>query len=120
MSTHLLHEAEGTVDQLVMMDQGRVWESGTPTDLAARYSPGVRVLLDAEDRSSLANLDGRILASEANANGEVTVTIASLSDLPGLVERLVGVGARLTRVEPEKVTLERLYFRMRSEEGPQR
>jgi ABC-2 type transport system ATP-binding protein len=118
LSTHLLREAEGTADQLVMMDHGRVWEKGSPADLAGRYASGVRVRLDAENRDLLAGLDGRVLASETHPNGEVTVTISRLGDLPELVEHLVAVGARLTRVEPEQVTLERLYFRMRAGEGP--
>jgi hypothetical protein len=46
--------------------------------------------------------------------GHVIATLGSVDDLPELVGMLVAEGVRLTRVEPDNPTLERLYFRMRS------
>ena len=113
MSTHLLHEADGTADQLVMMDAGRIWERGSPAELAARYAPGVVVVLDAADRSTLDALSTHPLVRSVQMDGPARVTLASGDDIPSLVADLVGRGVRLTRVEPEQWDLETLYFRMR-------
>ena len=48
----------------------------------------------------------------ASFNGHVTAELDDLDSLPDIVEKLVGSGARLTRVEPIQPTLEQLYFEM--------
>jgi ABC-type multidrug transport system ATPase subunit len=114
MSTHLLAEADGTADQIVLMDEGSAWEAGSPAELAARYWDGVRVRIDAADRSMLAIVEGHPAVRAVEHDGHVTVTLDSVDELPGLVAMLVAEGVPLTRVEPDVPTLERLYFRMRS------
>ncbi len=113
MSTHLLHEAEGTADQLIMMDHGRAWERGTPTDLAARYMDGLVVRFDANDRATLEPLTSMAGARVLDRNGGIVAQIDPPEGLPGIVSELVANGAELTRVEPQTPTLERLYFEMR-------
>jgi ABC-2 type transport system ATP-binding protein len=114
MSTHLLHEADGTADQIVMMDRGSAWESGSIDDLARRHFRGIRVHLDALDREVLAMAEGHRSVVEFERNDHVTVTLDAIEHLPDLVSALVAEGARLTRVEPDTPTLERLYFQMRA------
>src|SRR5437764_12069708 len=61
MGTHLLLEAEGLADQVVMLEQGKDLIAGAPGELIARYCPNPRVLVDAEDRATLdalATMDG--------------------------------------------------------------
>src|SRR5690606_34867007 len=53
MCTHLLFEAEGLAEQIVVMEDGSNLVSGPPTELAQRYWPGVVVRLDAEDPATL-------------------------------------------------------------------
>jgi ABC-2 type transport system ATP-binding protein len=113
MSTHLLHEADGTADQIVMMDEGRVWERGTPSELAARFGDGTVVRLDAEDRSVFADLAAMPGVLGVRVDGVVEATLSGPAEVPALVAALVERGARLTRVEPVKLDLEALYFRMR-------
>jgi ABC-2 type transport system ATP-binding protein len=113
MSTHLLHEAEGAVDQVVMMEAGRAWDAGDPHALAARYWSGVRVHLDAEEPAVLQAAADRIGLPMVVVDGLPTVTVDRLADLPDLVACLIAEGVRLTRVEPVAPTLERLYFEMR-------
>jgi ABC-2 type transport system ATP-binding protein len=121
MCTHLLHEAEGIADQVVLMDEGTVRAAGKPRDLAGRYIPQPIVLLDAEERSLLepaTHLDG-VIRSEWN--GGLRITVDALDRLPDIVNKLVANGARLTRVEPQVPTLEQLYFEMQRahrEEAP--
>ncbi len=113
MSTHLLHEADGTADQIVMMNGGSAWEAGSPENLIARYWRTCEVHLDADDGDSLlravADLQPTVVASG------VTIQLDDASEIPGLVDRLVREGHRLQRVEPVSPTLERLYFAMRRE-----
>ena len=50
MCTHLLLEAEGLADQVVMLQDGRSLVPAPPDDLVRRYWPDRTVLIDAEDR----------------------------------------------------------------------
>ena len=47
MCTHLLHEAEGIADQVVMMNEGHAWVAGHPDHLAEQYWHDTRVHFDA-------------------------------------------------------------------------
>jgi len=115
MCTHLLLEAEGLADQVVMLERGRDLIAGAPEELVARYWPNPRVLVDAEDRSSLdavATMDG-VVAFERNG-GAATVDLDDAGRVPDLVTALAGRGVRLTRVVPHEPSLEELYFAVRT------
>jgi ABC-2 type transport system ATP-binding protein len=112
MCTHLLHEAEGIADHVVLMGAGQAREAGDPHELASRYLAEPIVMLDAEDRGALAAVEGRPGVLAVSWNGAVQVRLDSIERLPGLVADLVTAGARITRVEPQVPTLETLYFEM--------
>lgn len=112
MCTHLLHEAEGIADQVVLMDEGSVRASGNPATLARQYMADPIVVLDAEDRDSLMvveELDGVL---GVRWDGGLHVTIDSDDRVPDIVIELVKRGVRPMRVEPLTPTLEDLYFEM--------
>jgi ABC-2 type transport system ATP-binding protein len=112
MCTHLLHEAEGIADQVVLMDEGTVRASGDPQVLARRYMADPIVIIDAEDRAALdvvSNLDGVL---GVRVDGPLHVTIDREDRIPDIVIELVKLGIRPTRVEPLTPTLEDLYFEM--------
>ncbi len=112
MCTHLLHEAEGIADQVVLMEEGSVRAHGDPRELARQYMPDPIVLLDAADRTSLdfiPELDG-VLA--IRWDGPLHVTIDDEDRIPDIVIEMVKRGVRPTRVEPLVPTLEDLYFEM--------
>src|SRR5206468_2528769 len=93
MCTHLLPDAEGLADQVVMLEQGRDLIAGPPDELVARYWPNPRVVVDAEDRPSLdalANMEG-VLAFERNGAG-ATVDLDDLKRVPDLVTALAARG----------------------------
>ncbi len=112
LCTHLLHEAEGVADQVVLMGAGQARIVGSQSDLADRFVTNPAVILDAEDRSALSALEQHEHVVSAEWNGFVHVRLTHLDNLPDLVADLVTSGARLTRVEPDNPTLETLYFEM--------
>jgi ABC-2 type transport system ATP-binding protein len=114
MCTHLLLEAEGLADQVVMLEGGAAMVAGTPAELVHRYWPTPAVMLDAEDQAGLLqakNLAG-VLAVETNG-GPVHVSLDRLDRVPDLIAALAGAGVRLTRVVPVEPTLEELYLAVR-------
>ncbi|MGA9597143.1 MAG: ABC transporter ATP-binding protein [Acidimicrobiia bacterium] len=112
LCTHLLHEAEGVADQVVLMGAGRAQIAGSQSQLADQYVTNPSVILDAEDRSALAGIEGHEHVVSAEWNGSVHVRLTHLDRLPDLVADLVARGVRLTRVQPDNPTLETLYFEM--------
>ena len=102
MCTHLLLEAEGLADQVVVMDHGRAMVVG----LAPRAHPPV--LARGPGRARRRRPRGarhRAATSRSCARTSATASPPSTSthetDVPDLVDALVGAGARLTRVEPQ-------------------
>ncbi len=110
--THLLHEAEGIADQVVLMGAGSAQASGPPARLAAEYMKHPKVIFDTENRPALDILGDHPAVRDAEWNGALHVTLDDIARLPDLVTHVVAAGARLTRVEPILPTLEHLYFEM--------
>src|SRR6185436_6461139 len=100
MCTHLLLEAEGLADQVVVMDHGRAVVAGSPAELTHRYWPAARVLLDAVDPSLLDLARDLPYVSAYQRNGVALVDLNDSASVPELVDTLVRAGARLRRVEP--------------------
>ena len=114
MCTHLLLEAEGLADQVVMLEGGRNLLSGPPDDLVRQIWPSPTVLFDAEERSGLDELAGLAGVSDyQRQGGAAVVTVDDLARVPDLVAALSASGVRLTKVAPHEPTLEELYFAVR-------
>ncbi len=138
MCTHLLLEAEGLADQVVVMEHGTSLVWGAPADLARQYWPTPTV--------RIASPDGTALAALAEADGVVEVEVAGPADattdegaslvdhrgaplatatveidrperVPALVARLVNAGVPVASVVPFDPTLEDLYFAVRRTRG---
>jgi ABC-2 type transport system ATP-binding protein len=112
MCTHLLHEAEGIADQVVLMGDGTARASGRPADLAEAFLEHPTVVFDAENREQLETATAHAAVIRHEWNGGLHLTLDSMATLPDLVAELVESGVRLTRVEPQLPTLEHLYFEM--------
>ena len=125
MCTHLLLEAEGLADHVVLLQDGRDVVSGRPGDLVRQLFPVPEVLMDAADPVALRRvLDGAdgprpdgVGALVDAPGGGLMVTLDEPGRVPGLVALLVGAGVRLTRVEPHRPTLEELYLAVRRAGG---
>jgi ABC-type multidrug transport system ATPase subunit len=118
MCTHLLAEAEGLADHVVMMEGGTDLISGTPGELTRRFWPHPIVHLDAEDARVLDRVAGwpGVCAYRRDPAG-ARLELDDVGRLPEMVAALVADGARLTRVEPHVPTLEDLYFTIRRQAG---
>jgi ABC-2 type transport system ATP-binding protein len=115
MCTHLLLEAEGLADQVVMLESGRNLVSGPPDDLVRHIWPRPTVVFDAEERTILDGLAGLPgVTGYARDGAAAVVTVDDLARVPDLVEALAASGARLTKVTPHEPTLEELYFAVRN------
>ena len=117
MCTHLLAEAEGLADHIVVMEAGSSLIAGTPTDLTDRYWPGDLVLLGAESPDQLdrvANWTG-VVSYERDPGEWARVHVDGAGRIPDIVSDLVRDGVRLTHVEEHVPTLEDLYFAVRRE-----
>jgi ABC-2 type transport system ATP-binding protein len=112
MCTHLLHEAEGVADQVVLMDEGSVRTAGSPKELATRYMANPIVILEAEDPSTLTDLELLDGVLSVRFDNGAHLTLDSIGRVPDIVVELVKRGIRPTRVEPLNPTLEDLYFAM--------
>ncbi len=119
MCTHLLVEAEGLADRVIILESGTDLMAGSPAELIGRYWPDDLVLFDAEDPSrlrQLAGLPGVLGLEPANAGaGPVEVHVDDIARIPDLVSALASAGVRVTRVERHEPTLEELYFAVREE-----
>jgi ABC-2 type transport system ATP-binding protein len=115
MSTHLLLEAEGLADQVVIVEGGIDVVAGSTEELMRRYWPTPSVVLEAEDPGALRqmlDLEG-VVACDTEGD-KVRVGLDHLSRVPDLIAALVAAGVRLTAVTPHRPTLEELYLRVRS------
>ena len=83
MCTHLLLEAEGLADQVVMLESGRNLLSGPPDDLVRSIWPRPTVVFDAEERTmldQLASLPG--VTGYARDGGAAVITVDDLASVP--------------------------------------
>jgi ABC-2 type transport system ATP-binding protein len=112
MCTHLLAEAEGLADQVVMLEDGRNLLCGTQSDLIAHYWNRPAVTVDAIGGISMDHIH-RLGYDGFPADDGVRVELDAAEEIAELVSALVADGVRLTRVVPEKPSLEDLYFRVR-------
>jgi ABC-2 type transport system ATP-binding protein len=114
MCTHLLLEAEGLADQVVVMDRGHSLVSGSPGELARRFWPSVTVVVDAVEPAGLDHAATLPFVRSYSRNGSAIVELDHEAMVPDLVDALVADGVRLLRVEPRAPTLEELYFAVRA------
>lgn len=118
MCTHLLSEAEGLADHVVIMEGGTDLISGTPEELTRRYWPHPILTICAEDPRLLERMRNwpGVVGMRNDPSG-ARLEIDDMARVPDMVAALAADGVRLTRVEPHHPTLEDLYFLIRRQLG---
>jgi ABC-2 type transport system ATP-binding protein len=124
MCTHLLLEAEGLAEQVVVMEGGTDIAAGRPDELIRRYWPDDTVRIGVEEPAMLDDLGTlpgvRAVATVDGDDHQVDVALDHMGRIPELVLALTTRGARLTRVAPHERSLEELYFAVRRPHLPDR
>ena len=121
MCTHLLLEAEGLADQVVVLQDGTNLVEGSPDELTKRYWPDSMVRLGADDPNALDALrDHPGVVGYERTDHTAMVRLDGPDRVPDLVVALTTAGARVTRVEPHEPSLEDLYFAVRQTAGHSR
>jgi ABC-2 type transport system ATP-binding protein len=115
MCTHLLLEAEGLADYVVVLDRGNTVVAGSPADLTRSLFAGTTVTLAAHDPASLDVAATLPYVIEYQREWTALATLDDPARVSDLVADLVAQGVRLTRVEPRTPSLEELYFAVRQQ-----
>ena len=124
MCTHLLLEAEGLADEVVIMQHGTSLVSGAPNTLSRQYWPYSIVRITADESEMLDHLAAapgvvtyQRTDDSSGKRATAELALASIDLVPGLVAQLVNAGATVTAVRPFDPTLEDLYFAVRRSVG---
>ena len=117
LNSHLIGEVERVCDRVVILDRGRVAESGTLAELLGRRE--LRLHLTDLTPAAQARLDA---TGHVDREGEwFTLALSDIDDrttVPDLVRDLAALGVRVHAVEPARITLEeRLLGILRAENG---
>jgi ABC-2 type transport system ATP-binding protein len=120
MCTHLLLEAEGLADYVVVLERGRTVIAGSPGELTRRLFAGTTVMLDATEPATLDIAATFPYVTQYQREWSAVATLDDAERVPQLVADLVHAGVHLTRVEPRTPTLEELYFAIRGVNGEER
>lgn len=98
MCTHLLAEAEGLADHIVVMEAGHALCTGTPDELTERYLPAAMVVLDAEAPDQLDRLAHMTGVIGYDRTDVARIELDGFGRVPDLVMSLARDGVRLTRL----------------------
>ena len=117
MCTHLLLEAEGLADRIVVMDDGTTAVSGAPDALAATYCPDRIVTVVVEGEQHASQLDTarghRAVEGYDRQGTRARLTLHPQASEAALLADLVGAGIPISAFEPYRPSLEDLYFAIR-------
>ena len=118
MCTHLLLEAEGLADQVVVLEDGtrpRVGHTAasSPGATGRTRSCGSTPSSPSRARSARATSDGVSDLRPRRTGHRAMVQLDDMTACPTSSSALAAAGVRLTRVEPHEPTLEDLYFAVR-------
>lgn len=118
MCTHLLLEAEGLADEIVVMQAGTNLMAGRPEDLSRNYWPTQQLRISSTIPEGLDSLAKHPAVLAYDRSGDTAVLeVATLSDVPGIVADLAAHNVPLQSVVPFMPSLEELYFAIRRDHG---
>ena len=107
VSSHLLREVEATVDDVVIIANGRLVKAGTMADL--KGSPGA--VVRTSDREALAGAL-RVADVTSSPGAEADLLVADTTDLRLVGDVALRAGLPVYGLEPKKADLEALFFEL--------
>jgi ABC-2 type transport system ATP-binding protein len=117
LSTHILSEAERLCDRVAVLGPGKLLATGTLDELRGQVLPGL--WLDVTLMSPLTWPAGELRALRGVVdvqNGkevrQLRVQIADEAVIPTIAEEIVRRGGQILGMQPEKISLEEVYFRL--------
>ncbi len=118
MCTHLLLEAEGLADEIVVMQAGTSLKAGRPKELTREYWPTQQVKISSTIPESLDALaEHRDVIAFQRDGDSVILDMESHDAIPAIVASLSERRVPITAVVPLSPSLEELYFAIRREHG---
>jgi ABC-2 type transport system ATP-binding protein len=109
LNTHLLEEAEQVCDRVAVIDKGSAIATGTLDEMLGR-STRVRLKVGGLGPRWWSSLSH---SGQCHDDGEwVTLDGIEPSEIPDLVDRLVGLGGRVEAVIPEHKSLETRFLEL--------
>ena len=110
MATHLLDDVQQVCDHVVMIDGGRLVESG-PTDSLLERTGLVTVDVGHRFEELLAGLAGVVARRAESNDGVIDVTIAGDHDLDALRDVIAELGLPLYRLSTRLTSLDDVFLR---------
>jgi len=114
LTTHDVAEAERLADRVGLLVDGELIAAGTPGDLVADHGGDHRLVVDCEDPTAAAGLDGVGDRVEAG-DGEVRVYGVDVGDLGDAVAAMRAAGVDPTAVSWARPGLEDVYLALTGE-----
>ncbi len=106
LTTHFMDEAQTLCDELIIMDQGKIIEEGTPQDLLSKHFTGVRALFPLSYKKDLSEFSS-LLVRETSSHLEFNVNQVEL-----FLKKLINSNTSITDMEIHPYTLEDLFIKL--------
>lgn len=108
LTTHYMEEASSLCDDLVIVDHGKIIAHGSPQELLAKHSTGVRVSLGQKNIQLPEGVNGKIM------EGPMGTEILT-DDVNKCLKALVSSDIDLSQIEVKKFGLEDLFIALTGE-----
>jgi ABC-2 type transport system ATP-binding protein len=106
LTTHSMEEAQQLCDLVAIMDHGRIIAKGAPSELIARYTKGIHIILPAGRLDALASRNGLTVKT---IDGKAVIQV---EDMNQTMHALVESGIDLGPMVVETPTLETVFLNL--------
>jgi ABC-2 type transport system ATP-binding protein len=110
-SSHILSDAEALCSRVAIMAQGRLISTGRVADMVAFELKGWELVVANVADEVRASLAGRVRGLTPLGHGRYAIDLDAASEPERLMLELVGRGAHIVSLNPERETLEDLFIR---------
>ena len=106
LTTHYMDEAEYLCDELLIIDHGKIIDSGTPNDLLNKHFGHTSVILDRKDFNITEHeLSEDVILSDLEA-------VINSPAVETTISKLIKLGVNLTSLRVRNPTLEDLFIKL--------